>query len=97
MPLPATHEAWPPLPLAEWQDTLAALHRWLQALGKLLGEKATADEIAGKWKVDAGQLVLTDIKAGEAKGKESVKLRIYRTAPTVVRVGEPQYVFAVGR
>ncbi|HZN46089.1 MAG TPA: DUF5996 family protein [Ramlibacter sp.] len=35
MPLPASHEAWPPLPLAEWQDTLAALHRWLQALGKL--------------------------------------------------------------
>jgi hypothetical protein len=66
-------------------------------VGKLLGEKAAADEITGKWTVDAGQLVLTDVKAGETKGKESVKLRIYRTAPTVVRVGEPQYVFGVGR
>ena len=66
-------------------------------LAKLLPEKATADEITGKWKVDAGRLVLTDIRAGETKGKESVELPIYRTAPTVVRVGEPQYVFGVGR
>ena len=29
------HPAWPPLPLAPWQDTLAALHRWLQVVGKL--------------------------------------------------------------
>jgi hypothetical protein len=28
-------EAWPALPLADWQDTHAALHRWLQAVGKL--------------------------------------------------------------
>lgn len=27
-------EAWPPLPLAEWQDTLATLHRWVQIVGK---------------------------------------------------------------
>lgn len=66
-------------------------------LGKLLPETATADEITGKWAVDKGELVLTHIKAGETKGKESVKLRIYRTAPTVVRIGEPQYVFAVER
>jgi hypothetical protein len=25
---------WPQLPLAEWQDTLATLHRWLQIVGK---------------------------------------------------------------
>jgi hypothetical protein len=25
---------WPELPLAEWQDTLATLHRWLQIVGK---------------------------------------------------------------
>ena len=66
-------------------------------IGKLLPEKATADEITGKWTVEAGQLVLTDIKAGDAKGKESVKLPIYRTAPTVIRIGEPQYVFAIER
>jgi hypothetical protein len=27
--------AWPPLPLAAWEQTHAALHRWLQAVGKL--------------------------------------------------------------
>ena len=26
--------AWPSLPLAEWQDTQATLHRWLQIVGK---------------------------------------------------------------
>lgn len=29
-----THEVWPELPLAEWADTLATLHRWLQIIGK---------------------------------------------------------------
>ena len=27
--------AWPPLPLAEWQGTHDALHRWTQVVGKL--------------------------------------------------------------
>lgn len=27
--------AWPPLPLAGWKDTLDALHRWTQVVGKL--------------------------------------------------------------
>lgn len=27
--------SWPPLPLAEWEDTLGGLHRWMQAVGKL--------------------------------------------------------------
>jgi hypothetical protein len=27
-------EVWPSLPLAEWQDTLTTLHRWLQIVGK---------------------------------------------------------------
>lgn len=26
---------WPPLPLAEWQDTYATLHRWSQVVGKI--------------------------------------------------------------
>jgi hypothetical protein len=26
---------WPPLPLPEWEETHAALHRWLQVVGKL--------------------------------------------------------------
>jgi hypothetical protein len=30
-----TATAWPPLPFENWQDTHAALHRWLQVVGKL--------------------------------------------------------------
>jgi hypothetical protein len=30
-----TNEAWPPLPLEEWADTYATLHRWLQMVGKV--------------------------------------------------------------
>ena len=30
-----TPEIWPPLPFAEWQDTAATLHRWMQIVGKL--------------------------------------------------------------
>src|SRR3954454_6624459 len=29
-----SHEEWPALPLTEWQDTYATLHRWLQIVGK---------------------------------------------------------------
>jgi hypothetical protein len=28
-------QAWPPLPLAEWQDTYATLHMWTQIVGKV--------------------------------------------------------------
>src|SRR5690242_19482863 len=29
------HQAWPPLPLDEWQDTYRALHMWTQIAGKI--------------------------------------------------------------
>jgi hypothetical protein len=29
-----THTQWPALPLADWQDTYATLHRWTQIVGK---------------------------------------------------------------
>lgn len=29
-----THDPWPALPLRDWQDTYATLHRWLQVVGK---------------------------------------------------------------
>lgn len=51
------------------------------------------DEIKGKWRLKDGKLELTDVKVGKAAGK-SLSLPIYRTAPTVIRVGDPQYVFA---
>src|SRR5437764_7808179 len=31
----ATSENWPALPLAEWADTYATLHMWMQILGKI--------------------------------------------------------------
>jgi hypothetical protein len=65
---------------------------------RLLPAGAAADEIRGKWKLegkDGKKLVLTEIKAGDTAGKKDVSLVIYRTAPTVVRIGNPQYVFGV--
>jgi hypothetical protein len=35
-------------------------------------------------------------KAGERAGRKNVSLVIYRTAPTVIRIGDPQFVFGVG-
>src|SRR5689334_11087396 len=32
---PPFAEAWPALPLAQWEETHAALHRWMQVIGKL--------------------------------------------------------------
>jgi len=31
----SNHDAWPPLPLAPWQDTLETLHLWTQIVGKV--------------------------------------------------------------
>ena len=32
---PIIYDPWPPLPLAEWQDTYATLHMWTQIVGKV--------------------------------------------------------------
>jgi hypothetical protein len=68
---------------------------------KLLPGGTTADEIRGKWQLirqDGQRLVLTEIKAGDKPGNKEVSLKIYRTAPYIIRIGEPeQYVFSVGR
>jgi hypothetical protein len=68
-------------------------------LEHLLPPDITADEIRGKWKLakDGQQLLLTGLKAGAKGGKEAVPLLIYKTASAVVRIGEPQYVFSIGR
>jgi hypothetical protein len=67
-------------------------------VAKLLPDGAAApDEITGKWKLADGKIVFTDIKAGGKPGRETASYGIYKTAPTVVRIGEPQYVFAVER
>jgi hypothetical protein len=32
---PSANLAWPPLPYAEWKDTFATLHMWMQVVGKV--------------------------------------------------------------
>ncbi len=65
---------------------------------RLLPPDTDAEEIRGHWKIDdreGTRLVLTNIKAGDQPGNQDVALPIYRTAPTIVRIGLPQYVFRV--
>ena len=71
---------------------------------RLLPAGSKADEIRGKWKLlfqEGRFLVLTDIlgtdaSGGEVLGNKEAKLIIYRTAPDVIRIGDPQHVFGVG-
>jgi hypothetical protein len=71
---------------------------------RLLPAGGKAEEVRGKWKIayESGvKLVLTEIvgtdRVGEeVLGRKESRLPIYRTAPDVVRIGEPQYVFGVG-
>jgi hypothetical protein len=68
---------------------------------QLLPKGSPAKEIRGKWQLedrDGKQLVLSEIQAGDDKEpqKKTVALPIYKTAPTVVRVGKLQYVFGIG-
>jgi hypothetical protein len=65
---------------------------------KLLPPGKTASEIRGKWKLedkDGRHLVLSSIKADGKAQKQEASLIIYRTAPTVVRIGDVQHVFEV--
>jgi hypothetical protein len=68
----------------------------LQAV--FLEKAATADEITGKWSFKDGKITFSDIKAGKQEAKKEASIGVYKTAPTVVRIGDvPQYVFAVAR
>ena len=69
-------------------------------LKKMLPKDATAKMIEGKWKIvddlKAGIVIeFTEIKGDGKAGLEKATYNIYKTAPTVVRIGEPQYVFAL--
>ena len=58
----------------------------------LLPEGGTADEITGTWTLKEGKLNLIKIQAGDKAGKKDVSLPIFKTAPTVVRICNPQQV-----
>lgn len=64
---------------------------------KLVRKGARVDEISGKWRIekDSGQLTLLEIQEGKKPLNTKASFRIYRTAPTVIRVGSPQYVFGI--
>jgi hypothetical protein len=72
---------------------------------RLMPAETKATEIRGQWKLarEGGvQLVLTKIVGTDQAGEEvlglkEAKFRIYRTAPTVIRIGEPQYVFGLSQ
>lgn len=59
----------------------------------LLSKDSKAKALTGKWAIANGEITFTEIKAGDEKGVEKAKMHVYRTAPTVIRIGEPQYVF----
>ncbi len=42
-------DAWPPLPLKEWEDTRATLHMWMQVVGKI--RLATSPRMNHWWEV----------------------------------------------
>jgi hypothetical protein len=61
---------------------------------KLLPEGTVADQITGDWALKEGQLRLSKIRAGGKDGKKQVDLSIFKTAPSVVRLCDPdQLVF----
>lgn len=60
---------------------------------KLLPEGVTADEITGDWALKEGRLQFSKIKAADKDGKKDVSLVVFKTAPTVVRVSDPDQVF----
>lgn len=69
-------------------------------IGKLLPKGETASEIRGKWRLDdksRSQLILSSIKADGKEIAKEASLVIYRTAPTIVRIGDVQHVFEVRR
>lgn len=68
---------------------------------RLLGEAVEVQEITGRWRLvpgnNGGVLIrfLEVVADGKERQTEDATYRIYRTAPTVVRIGEPQYVFSL--
>lgn len=69
-----------------------------ELMQRLLGKNVTPGKVRGRWELidDNGmKLVLFSIVADGHKIKRKVILPIYRTAPTVIRIGNPQLVFTV--
>jgi hypothetical protein len=69
-----------------------------ELLNRLLVDKATPKVIEGRWALkDSGRggqvLELTEIQGDGKPGREQAEYAIYRTGGTVIRLGEPQYVF----
>ena len=58
----------------------------------LLPEGVMADEITGNWTLKEGKLNLAKIQAGDKAGKKEVSLPIFKTAPIVVRICDPEQV-----
>ena len=65
----ASSPLWPPLPLDEWQDTLATLHRWVQLTGKTRLAFAPPERLQG-WRVEAAALAQYPLPRPDAFGAD---------------------------
>lgn len=60
----------------------------------LLDEYRPVKRLEGAWELKQGQLRLSLLKCDGADVDKEAMLPIYHTAPTVVRIGDPQHVFS---
>jgi hypothetical protein len=78
-----------------------SIKKGTEAIPKHLGDTVlpagtTAKEITGKWELKDGKLKLTEIMADGKATEMDASLPIFKTAPTVVRICDPnQVVFGI--
>ncbi len=60
---------------------------------RLAAGKNEVKTIEAEWKVEHGELVISRIKVDGQPTRTLAKLPAFRTAPTLIRIGERQYVF----
>lgn len=62
-------------------------------LMQLAGGMKDVKLIEAGWKLTAGELVVSGIRLDGKPTRTMAKLSVFRTAPTVIRIGVHQYVF----
>jgi hypothetical protein len=66
-------------------------------LQELAAGKTEVKRIEATWKIETGELVITEIKLDGVLTTTLSRLPVARTAPTVIRIGRHQYVFVPHR
>ncbi len=65
-------------------------------LNHLAGGRKGIKEVQAGWKIKDHHLFISGILLDGEPVRTMVKLPVYRTGPTVIRIGEKQYVFSPG-